>query len=152
MATHATLQPPKTPWGKRFAERSVMRSLICYTVGSLLEVALMTIRTSDETQVLVGLADDLLSKLGILLLASFLFGFSFILFRVHLPSAAKRFLHIVILFVPIILVSQSLVNDANLDTQAYVGYYFFAVLIYLAVYGVCMLISYLIHRNRAEMQ
>lgn len=152
MANRSAASLPKKPWGKRFAELSLMRSLICYTVCSLLEVALMTIRTSDETQVLVGLADDLLSKLGILLLASLVFGFSFIIFRAHMPSAAKRFLHIVALFVPIVMISQSLVNDANLDTQAYVGYYFFAVLFYLTIYGACMLVSYFVRRGRETLE
>ncbi|MBQ3003778.1 MAG: hypothetical protein IJD82_08605, partial [Clostridia bacterium] len=126
------MEQTKERWGKRFCAVALMRSLVCYTVCSLLEVWLMTWRTSDETQVLVGLAEDLLGKLAILLLASLIFGFSFVLFRLHIPSAATRFLHIVVLFVPIVLVSQSLVGDATLDLQAYVAYYFFAVLVYLA--------------------
>lgn len=150
MATRAAVNPdaPAASQRKRFVELSVLRTLICYTVCSLLEVALMTMRTSDETQVLVGLASDLLSKLLILLLSSFVFGFSFIVFRTKvLPSAAKRFLHILILFVPIVLVSQSLVNDTNLDTQAYVAYYFFAALLYLAVYGISMLVMSVVRKK-----
>ena len=94
-----------------------------------------------------GLAEDLLGKLAILLLASLIFGFSFVLFRLRIPSAATRFLHIVVLFVPIVLVSQSLVGDATLDLQAYVAYYFFAVLVYLAVYGICMIASSAIRKR-----
>lgn len=138
----------KEPWGKRFCAAALMRSLVCYTVCSLAEVWLMTLRTSDETQVLVGLAEDLLAKLAILLLASMIFGFSFAVFRLRLPSAATRFLHIVSLFVPIVMVSQSLVGDATLDVQAYVAYYFFAVSVYLAVYGICMIVSSVIRKKR----
>lgn len=141
------MEQTKERWGKRFCATALMRSLVCYTVCSLLEVWLMTWRTSDETQVLVGLADDLLGKLAILLLASLIFGFSFVLFRLRIPSAATRFLHIVVLFVPIVLVSQSLVGDATLDLQAYVAYYFFAVLVYLAVYGICMIASSAIRKR-----
>lgn len=141
------MEQTKERWGKRFCAVALMRSLVCYTVCSLLEVWLMTWRTSDETQVLVGLAEDLLGKLAILLLASLIFGFSFVLFRLRIPSAATRFLHIVVLFVPIVLVSQSLVGDATLDLQAYVAYYFFAVLVYLAVYGICMIASSAIRKR-----
>ncbi len=144
-------QAPQEP-GKRFVFLSLFRAFSCYTLCSLLEVGLMTLRTSGETQLLVGLAEDLISKLGILLLSSLLFGFSFLVFRGQLlPSAAKRFLHIVILFVPVVLVSQSLVNDASLDMQAYVAYYFFAALLYLVVYGACMLIASLYRRKRAAL-
>lgn len=133
---------------RRFLELSFFRALICYTIGSLFEVWLMTLRVSDETQLLIGQAEDLLAKLGILMLSSLLFGFSFAVFRPKLlPSAAKRFLHIVILFVPIVLISQSLVVDTDLDMQAYVAYYFFAVLLYLAIYGACMLAASLIRRK-----
>ena len=138
---------------KRFLELSLIRALCCYTLGSLLEVWLMTLRVSGETQVLVALAEDLLAKLGILLLSSLLFGFSFIVFRPKaLPSAAKRFLHILVVFIPIVLVSQSLVVEADLDMQAYVAYYFFACLLYLAVYGVCMLVSSILRRRKATVQ
>lgn len=138
---------------KRFLEQSLFRSLCCYTVVSLLEVWLMTLRVSADTQVLVGLAEDLLTKLGILLLSSLVFGFSFAVFRPKaLPSAAKRFLHILVLFIPVVLVSQSLVVDSDLDMQAYVAYYFFAVLLYLAVYGICMLASSLLRRRKAVTQ
>ena len=138
---------------RRFWELSLFRSLVCYTICSLLEVALMTMRVSGETQVLVGLAEDLLSKLGVLLLSSLLFGFSFLLFRPKaLPAAAKRFLHIVVVFIPVVLVSQSLVTDADLDMQAYVGYYFFAALLYLVIYGVCMLISAFLRRRISTVQ
>ena len=83
----------------------------------------MTVRTSAETQVLVGLADDLLFKMTVLLAASFLFGFSFIVFRWKgVPSAVKRFLHMVVAFIPVVMISQSLVNDTNLadSTAAWV--------------------------------
>lgn len=136
---------------RRFLELSLFRTLVCYTLGSLLELALMTVRTSGDTQILVGLAEDLMAKLAILLVSSALFGFSFCVFRVKgLPSAAKRFLHMLILFVPIVLVSQSLVNDANLDMQAYVAYYFFALLAYLAVYGACMLAMFFLRRRSLQ--
>lgn len=146
-------QPDKALRRKRFLELSLFRALCCYTLGSLLEVWLMTLRISGETQVLVALAEDLLAKFGILLLSSLLFGFSFIVFRPQtLPSAAKRFMHILVVFLPIVLVSQSLVVDADLDMQAYVAYYFFATLLYLAVYGLCMLISSIIRRKKAVQQ
>lgn len=149
----AASQEDKTLRRKRFLGISLFRALCCYTLGSLLEVWLMTLRVSGETQVLVALAEDLLIKLGILLLSSLLFGFSFIVFRPKaLPSAAKRFLHIFVVFIPIVLVSQSLVVDANLDMQAYVAYYFFAFLLYLAVYGVCMLGSSLLRRRKTVVQ
>lgn len=133
---------------KRFLELSVFRMLLCYTLGSLAEIALMTVRVSEKTQLLVSLANDLLSKLLILLLASAIFGFSYGVLRFRaLPTAVTRFLHMVLLFVPVVLVSQSLVTDAGLDMQAYVGYYFFAVLFYLAAYGVSMLIMFLLRRR-----
>lgn len=150
MATRLTadLKSAKKPWLKDFSKAAALRSLICYAVCSWLEIALMTVRTSEETQVLVGLADDLLSKMTVLLAASFLFGFSFIVFRWKgVPSAVKRFLHMVAAFIPVVMVSQSLVNDTNLDTQAFVAYYFFAVLVYLAIYGVSMLVARFIRRK-----
>lgn len=139
---------------KRFIEASLFRALVCYTVGSLLEVGLMSLVVSEGTQVLVPLAKDLASKLGILLLSSLLFGFSFVVFRAKvLPSAAKRFLHILLLFVPIVLVSQSLLGDTNeLHMQEYVSFYFFASLLYLAIYGVCMLIAFIVRRRKAAVQ
>lgn len=149
----AASQQDKALRRKRFLELSLFRALCCYTLGSLLEVWLMTLRVSGETQVLVALAEDLISKLGILLLSSLLFGFSFLLFQPKaLPSAAKRFLHILVVFIPIVLVSQSLVVDADLDMQAYVAYYFFASLLYLAAYGICMLIRFLLRRRKATVQ
>ena len=141
------MEKVKEPWGKRFCLFALMRSLVCYTVCSLAEIGLMTMRTSEETQVLVGLASDVLGKLAILLLASWIFGFSFVFFRLRMPSAAKRFLHIVTLFVPIVMVSQSLVGDATLDMQAYVAYYFFAVLVYLAIYGISMIVSSAVRKH-----
>lgn len=135
---------------KRFLAVSAFRTLCFYTVGSFFEVLLMTAKVSDETQVLVPLAEDLLSKLGVLFLASAVFGFSFAVFLPKaLPSAAKRFLHILLLFVPVVLVSQSLVVNANLDMQDYVGYYFFATLVYLALYAVCTLAAHLIRKRKA---
>ena len=132
----------KKPWLKEFSKAAALRSLICYAVCSWLEIALMTVRTSEQTQVLVGLADDLLSKMTVLMLASFIFGFSFIVFKAKaLPSAVKRFLHMVVCFIPVVLVSQSLVNDTNLDTQAFVAYYFFAALVFMAIYGISMLVA-----------
>ena len=139
----------KEPWLKQFSKRALLHSLLCYTLCSWFEIALMTVRTSDETQVVQGLAEDLLWKMTILLVASFLFGFSFMVFRFKgLPSAARRFLHMVWAFVPVVMVAQSLVVSNNLDSQAYVGFYFFAVLIFLAVYGLCMLGSYFIKKNK----
>ena len=120
MAAHSTTdsKPAGKGWLKQFSRAALLRSLICYTLCSWLEIALMTVRTSPETQVLVGLAEDLLSKMTVLLAASFLFGFSFIVFHWKgIPSAVKRFLHMVIAFIPVVMVSQSLVNDANLDTH-----------------------------------
>lgn len=140
----------KILWWKRFVELSLFRSLVCYTLCSLLEVWLMTMKVSEEKQFLTPMAKDLILKLFILLFASLLFGFSYIVFRPKaLPSAAKRFLHILVVFVPIVLISQSLVVDTDLDMQAYVAFYFFAVLLYLAVYGICMLVSSVIRRKRA---
>jgi len=135
------MENAKEPWGKRFCALALMRALVCYTICSLAEVWLMTWRTSDETQVLVGLADDLLGKLAILLLASLIFGFSFVFFRLRIPSAAKRFLHIIVLFVPIVMVTQSLVGDSTLSVQDYVAFYFVAVLAYLAIYGISMIVA-----------
>ncbi len=133
----------------RFVAVSAFRSLCFYTAGSFFEVWLMTLQVSDETQVLVPLAEDLLSKFGMLFLASAVFGFSFGVFLPKaLPSAAKRFLHILLLFVPVVLVSQSLVVSANLAMQDYVGYYFFASLAYLILYGVCVLLAHLIRVHR----
>lgn len=139
---------------KRFLVSSLFRTLICYTVGSLLEVGLMTLVVNGETQVLTPLAKDLLLKLGVLLLSSLLFGFSYIVFRPKmLPSVAKRFLHILLLFIPIVLVSQSLLGDTNdLHMQEYVSFYFFASLLYLAIYGICMLIAFLVRRRKATVQ
>ena len=150
MAAHSTTdsKPAGKGWLKQFSRAALLRSLICYTLCSWLEIALMTVRTSPETQVLVGLAEDLLSKMTVLLVASFLFGFSFIVFHWKgIPSAVKRFLHMVVAFIPVVMVSQSLVNDAILDTQAFVAYYFFAVLVYLAIYGICMLAAHFIRRK-----
>ena len=93
MATRpgADQKPAGKAWLKQFSREALLRSLICYTLCSWLEIALMTVRTSEETQVLVGLADDLLSKMTVLLLASFVFGFSFIVFYWKgVPSAVKR--------------------------------------------------------------
>ena len=138
---------------KRFLTLSLFRSLVCYTIFSLLEVGLMAVLVKDETQVLTPLAKDLFSKLGILLLASLLFGFSFIVFCPKaLPSAAKRFLHILLTFVPIVLVSQSLAVSADLDMQDYVSFYFFASLLYLAIYGICMLVSSILRRRKVVVQ
>ena len=138
----------KEPWFKPFAKRALLHSLLCYTVCSWFEIALMTVRTSDQTQVVQGLAEDLLWKMTILLVASFLFGFSFVVFRIKgLPSAAKRFFHMVLTFIPVVMVAQSLVVSDNLDSQAYVGFYFFASLIFLAFYGICMLVSHFIKKN-----
>lgn len=146
-------QQDKTLRRKRFLALSLFRALACYTVCSLLEVGLMAVLVKEETQVLIPLAKDLFSKLGILLFASLLFGFSYIVFRPKaLPSAAKRFLHILVLFVPIVLVFQSLAVSADLDMQDYVSFYFFASLLYLAVYGVCMLVSWVIRRKKAVQQ
>ena len=134
----------------RFLAVSAFRTLCFYTVGSFFEVFLMTAKVSDGTQVLVPLAEDLLSTFGTLFLASTVFGFSFCVFLPKaLPSAAKRFLHILLLFVPVVLVSQSLVVSANLDMQDYVGYYFFATLAYLALYGVCALVAHLLRKRKA---
>ena len=135
-------------WFKPFAKRALLYSLLCYTIGSWMEIALMTVRTSDDTQMVRGLAEDLLWKMSVLLVASFLFGFSFMVFRFKgLPSAAKRFLHMVWAFIPLVMVAQSLVVSNNLDSQAYVGFYFFAFLIFLAIYGICMLVSHFVKKN-----
>ncbi len=143
----AEVKSGKDPWLKAFAKRALFHSLLCYTVCSWLEIALMTVRTSDDTQVVMGLAEDLLGKLTILLAASFLLGFSFIVFRIKgFPSAAKRFAHILLAFVPVVMVAQSLVVSNNLDSQAYVGFYFFSFLIYLLVYGICMLAAHFIKK------
>lgn len=143
-----TAKGGKESWLKPFAKRALMHSLLCYTLCSWFEIALMTVRTSDQTQVVQGLAEDLLWKMTILLAASFLLGYSFIVFRIKgLPSAAKRFFHMVLTFIPVVMVAQSLVVSDNLDSQAYVGFYFFAGLIFLAVYGICMLVSHFIKKN-----
>jgi hypothetical protein len=138
----------KEPWLQAFAKRALLHSLLCYAICSWFEIALMTLRTSEQTQVVQALAEDLLWKMTVLPAASFLFGFSFIVFRLKsLPSAAKRFFHMVLTFIPVVMVAQSLVVSNNLDSQAYVGFYFFAFLIFLAVYGICMLIAHFIKKN-----
>jgi hypothetical protein len=48
----------------------------------------------------------------------------------------------------VVLVSQSLVNDTNLDTQAFVAYYFFAALVFMAIYGISMLVARFIRRQK----
>ena len=55
----------KEPWLKQFSKRALLHSLLCYTLCSWFEIALMTVRTSSETQVVQGLAEDLLWKSGI---------------------------------------------------------------------------------------
>ena len=134
----------------RFLMQSLFRTFACYTAVNLLETLLLWSRVSEETEASAPLAADFASKSGILLCASLLFGFSFIVFRMTvLPMPARRLLHIVVGFVPVVLVVQSLVADnAELDMQSYVFFYFFAVLVYLAVYGGCMLVSFLVKRKR----
>lgn len=133
-----------------FLMQSLFRALSCYTLGSLLEVGLMYARVSKETEARAPLAADFAAKLWILLLASLLFGFLFVIFRAGwLPSPARRLLHIVLGFVPVVMVVQSLVaGNAELDMQSYVFFYFFAVLLYLAVYGICMLVSFVRKRKK----
>ena len=128
----------------RFLMQSLFRALTSYTLVSLLEVGILYARVSEKTEASAPLAADFAAKLGILLCASLLFGFSFGIFRMtFLPSPARRFLHIVVGFVPVVMVVQSMVADgAGLDMQSYVFFYFFAVLVYLAVYGGCMLVTF----------
>ena len=71
------------------------------------------------------------------------------------PALRKRFL-VVSAFrtlcfytVPVVLISQSLVVNETLDMQDYVGYYFFATLAYLALYGVCALVAHLVRKRKA---
>ena len=134
----------------RFLMQSLFRALTCYTAVSLLEVGILYLRVSGETEAKAPLAADFASKLAILLCASLVFGFSFIVFRwTVLPSPARRLLHIVLCFVPVVMVVQSMVaGDSGLDMQSYVFFYFFAVLLYLAVYGGCMLAAFAWRRKK----
>lgn len=110
----------------------------------------MIARTGQDKQILSPIAADLLGKFGILLLASALFGFSFFVFRLKgLPSAVKRFLHILIVFAAVLIIVISLVNGSNLDMQSQVFGYFFITLLYLGIYGICMLISFFWRRRKA---
>ncbi len=134
---------------KQFWLYTALRALAFYTVGSFAELFLMIARTGQDKQIVSPIASDLLAKFGILLLASALFGISFFVFRLKgLPSAAKRFFHILIVYLSVLLVVFSLVNGSNLDMQAQVFGYFSVTLIVLAVYGICMLVSFFWRRRK----
>lgn len=136
---------------KRFLIVSSLRTFISYCALSFSELLLMTIRTSNETQILSPIAGDLLSKFAILLLSSAIFGFSFIIFHAKaLPSAAKRFIHILLNYVPVFLILRSLENDTNLDMQARVFGYFAFTLLYLLIYGLCMLVRFIWRKKKNQ--
>ena len=73
----------------------------------------------------------------------------FLIFRAKgLPSAAKRLIHILIIFVSVILILFSLTHGSSLSMQELVlGYFAFSIL-YLLIYGVCMLVRFLIRRKK----
>ncbi len=128
---------------------TAVRGLAFYAVGSFLELLILTMRTRRDMPISSPAAADLLGKFGILLLASVLFGVSFLIFRAKgLPSAAKRLIHILIIFVSVILILFSLTHGSSLSMQELVlGYFAFSIL-YLLIYGVCMLARFLIRRKK----
>lgn len=130
--------------------QTLVRALCFYTAVSLLEVGILYLRVSGDTEAKAPLAADFAAKLFVLLAASAVFGVSFGIFRFrHLPAPAKRLLHILVCFAPVVMVVQSMVGDGTEpDMQSYVFFYFFAVLVYLAVYGGCMLVRFIIRRKR----
>ena len=134
---------------RQFWMFSAIRALSFYTVGSFFELILMTVRNGSGLQIVSPIAADLLGKFGILFAASVLFGLSFFVFRLKgLPSAAKRFFHILIVYLSVLLVMISLVNGSSLDMQDRVlGYFAFSVL-YLIIYGICMLVRFIVRRKR----
>lgn len=134
---------------KKFWLYSLLRALAFYTAGSFIELFLMIARTGTDKQIISPIASDLLGKFAILLAAAILFGVSFFVFRMKgLPSAAKRFFHILLVFLAVLLVVFSLVNGSNLDMQAQVFGYFSVTLAVLAVYGVCMLVAFFWRRRK----
>jgi len=134
---------------KRFWLMTAIRSLSFYAAGSFLELLILTMRTRRDTPLSSPAAADLLGKFGILLIAAFLFGVSFFVFRLKgLPPAAKRLFHILIIFASVILILFSLTHGSDLNMQELVLGYFAFSLLYLLIYGVCMLIRFIIRRKQ----
>lgn len=135
-----------------------LRAFGAYTVINFIWTAILSLGTSaasDGTATSVALdgmsefAERLVMANAVIALFSAVYGFSFLIFRAKsMSSAAKRSLHIIVNYVVSMIcvyVVHSTAPTANATT--WVVLIFFATFVFFIIYGLAMLVAFLIRRK-----
>ena len=128
----------------------VFRGSLCFTVSSLVYVAVMSAMLSGADGEPGAVFSLLLRNFAVILAASAVFGVSFMLFEVKwLPSAARRTFHILLLYADLIIAFLLMANVSG-DTSGQVLFVFMATLIFIVLYGVSCIVSSVIRKRRGS--
>ena len=142
--------------------KCTLRSFGAYTVINFLWTAILSIGTTAASQNantdiksvsiegISAFADRMVMANFAILLFSVVFGFSFLVFEAkNMSNPAKRSLHIVINYV-VAMICVYLLHSTSPESNAsiWVVLVFFATLVFFAIYGVAMLISFFIRRRK----
>ena len=131
----------------------IFYSLSLYTVLSILYIAFLYIAfiafpVENKSLDVAGFAGLLLQNMLFLLLFSFIFGFSLIIFNIRkIPSAAKWTLHILLLYA-VTLVTFLLISSGSEDPSQKVLFIFISTVLFAIIYGLAALFVYIYKRKR----
>lgn len=104
-----------------------------------------------ETNESVDIYGVLFKNIATLFGFSCVFGASFLLFDTALPSSAKRFLHVLVLYVAT-LISVFIMGKSGSDAREVIIFIFAATLLYTVIYTASVLISKAVKRFFAKIR
>lgn len=126
----------------------VFKSLLLYTVLSFLYIAFVALSVTNSSTAISSFAGELLRNLFILLLFSFIFGFSTLIFNIkRIPGAAKWTLHVVLLYASM-LAAFLLMAGIGDDPSSKVKFIFISTMLFAVVYSISVLVLYIYRRKK----
>ena len=129
----------------------VFRACLCFTVSAVLYTAVMSLMLADSAGEPAAVFTLLFQNFMIILAASAVFGASFLIFDVKgLPSAAKRTIHIVLLYAAMLCAFLLMADVSSGEVGSMVLFVFLSTLLYIVVYAVSCLISSLVRRYKTR--
>ena len=135
--------------------KCVTRAFGIYTVASFVWIAFCSIIANAGAKNADGVAEMLeyLVKCNVfILIFSLVFGFSFLIFALkNMSQAAKRAIHIFLNYIASMLCFYGLNSAGKESTVAvWITIMLFATFAYFAIYGVFMLVAFIIKRKKAN--
>lgn len=129
----------------------VFRGCLCFTVSAVLYTAVMSLMLADSAGEPAAVFTLLFQNFLIILAASAVFGASFLIFDAKgLPSAAKRTLHVVLLYATMLGAFLLMADVSAGEVGTKVLFVFLSTLLFIVFYAVGCLLASLVRRYKTR--